>query len=60
MQPGARARQPVAILEHVRNDDVTDAQLFAFFKENYPLESQQLISKIRNVKLPGNPKPTKD
>jgi hypothetical protein len=60
MQPGVRARQPVAIFEYVKNDEVTDAQLFAFFKENYPLESQQLISKIRNIKLPGKPKPTKD
>lgn len=60
MQPGVRARQPVAVFDHIKNDDVTDAQLFAFFKENYPLESQALVAKIRNIKLPGEPKRTED
>ena len=53
-------RQPVAIFTHVTNEEVTDAQLFAFFKENYPLESQELASKIRKLKLPGRPKPTSE
>jgi hypothetical protein len=51
-QPGVRVRQPVAIFSDIHNDDVTDAQLFAFFKENYPAESQALISKMRKIKLP--------
>ena len=59
-QPGVRGRYPVAIFPHVKNDDVTDAQLFAFFKEAIPFEAQQLASKIRKVKLPGKPKPTSE
>lgn len=60
IQPGVRARQPVAIFNHIENEKTTDAQLFAFFKENYPLESQQLISKMRKITLPGTPKSPKD
>jgi hypothetical protein len=56
--PGVRMRQPVAIFAHVKNDEMTDAQLFAFFKESHPLESQELLRKLQNVKLPGKPKQT--
>jgi hypothetical protein len=53
VQPGVRARQPVAIANHVGNDAVTDAQLYAFFRQNYPEESQALIGRMRKARLSG-------
>lgn len=55
-QPGVRMRQPVAVFADVRNDEVTDAQLFTFFEETANLEMRQLLAKLRKVKLSGEPK----
>jgi hypothetical protein len=60
LQPGVRGRYPVAIFPHVKNDEMTDAQLFAFFKEVIPFEAQDIASKFRKVKLSGKPKPTSE
>lgn len=54
-QPGVRMRQPVAVFADVRNDEVTDAQLFAFFEDTANFEMRELLAKLRKVKLPGKP-----
>jgi hypothetical protein len=56
MQPGVRMRQPVAIFPHIKNDEVTDAQLFAFFQDVAPFQAKEMANKLRKVKLAGKPK----
>lgn len=54
-QPGVRLRQPVTVFAQVRNDQVTDADLFAYFQETANLEMRQMVAKLRKAKLPGTP-----
>lgn len=55
-QPGVRLRQPVAVYAHVNHDELSDAQLFAFFEESASFEIKQMVSKLRKVKMSGKPR----
>lgn len=56
-QPGIRMRQPIALPMGVSNDDMDDQQLLDLFMQVAPVEAAGMLTKLRNTKLAGEPKP---
>lgn len=56
-QPGAWLRQPVDVQADVRNDDVTDRQLFAFFEQAASADVKDAVRTLRKARLPDKPNP---
>jgi len=56
-QPGARLRQPIALSIGFDISGLDDGALFSLFKQAAPVESRDLLSKLRAAKLPGITKP---
>ncbi|MCD2325019.1 hypothetical protein LQ953_13425 [Sphingomonas sp. IC-56] len=55
-QPGARARQPIALPISVENGSLNEQELFALFVQVAPPEAKAIIDRLRRVKLAGAPK----
>jgi len=54
-QPGARARQPIALPLSVANDSLDEQELFALFVQAAPPEAKGIIDRLRRIKVPGTP-----
>lgn len=54
-QPGARARQPIALPLSVANDSLDEQELFALFVQTAPPEAKGIIDRLRRIKVPGTP-----
>lgn len=54
-QPGARARQPIALPVGVANDSLDEQELFALFVQAAPSEAKGIIDRLRRIKVPGTP-----
>lgn len=54
-QPGARARQPVALPVGIDNEAMAEDDLFNLFMQAAPKEAKSMIDKLRRVRLPGSP-----
>ena len=54
-QPGARARQPIALPINVANDSLEEQELFALFVQAAPPEAKGIIDRLRRIKALGTP-----